>query len=330
MELSARYAYKVNELKSFSAAAKELFISQPALSASISRLEKELGFKIFDRATVPLTLTQEGRIYMESLDEIVESERTMAERIKRISDMNYGKVAIGGASQASYYVLACVCREYKKRFPKIEISLDIGNVGTSTNLSEKIKSHALDLIISYDHSSSIYERTKLFDEQLVVAVRRDMPAVEPYLKYSVSYDELISGDIPEEKKLDDLSMLASLPYLTYPKDANVTKHMRELIGDFCESDCKINNARHGGVHYQFMREGLGALMTTTLIARTNPLGNNNIVFFVPRGERGLRAIYIAKPSDLPATVAAKKFIQLAKEMCDSGEIFRSLAEDNSQ
>ncbi len=324
MELSAKYAYKVNELKSFSAAAKALFISQPALSAAISRLEKELGFKIFDRATVPLALTQEGRIYMESLDEITESERTMVERIKRISDMNYGAVAIGGASLASYYVLACVSREYKKRFPNIEITLDIGNVGTATNLSEKIKKHALDLIISYDHSSNIYERTKLFDEQLVVAVRRDMPEALPFLKYSVSYDELISGEIPEEKKLEDLSMLRELPFLTYPKDANVTKHMKELVGEYNESDCKINNARHGGVHYQFMREGLGALMTTTLIARTNPLGKNDIAFFIPRGERGLRPIYIAKPSDLPATVTAKNFIMLAKEMCESGEIFRSL------
>lgn len=324
MELSAKYAYKVNELKSFSAAAKALFISQPALSAAISRLEKELGFKIFDRATVPLALTQEGRIYMESLDEITESERTMVERIKRISDMNYGVLSIGGASQAAYFLIPIICREYKKRYPNIEVNIDVGNVGSNTNLIEKIRKHALDLVLCYKDLSSIYEKIKLIDEQLIIAVRRDMEGVEPLLKYSVSYDELISGNVPEEKKLDDLSMISSLPFLTFPKDANVTRHMNELIGTYNVSDYKILNARHGGVHYNFMREGFGALMTTTLIARMNPLGKDDLAFFVPKGERGLRPLYIAKPSDLPATVAVRNFIALAKEMCESGEIFHSL------
>ena len=324
MELSAKYAYKVNELKSFSAAAKALFISQPALSAAISRLEKELGFKIFDRTTVPLTLTQEGRIYMESLEEITESEKMMIERVKRISDLNYGALSIGGSSLASYYILPSVCAEYRRRFPQIKINLDVGNVGSPTNLTEKIRNHSIDLVISYEYSSSIYERVKLFDEQLVVAVRADLPEVKPFLKYAVTYDELISDDLSEEKKLEDLSILKSLPYLTFPKDANITRHMNNLIGEYNVSNYKISNVRHGGVHYNFMREGLGALLTTTLIARAHPIGNENIAFFVPRGERGLRAIYIAKPSDFPATVASQNFILLAKEMSDSGEIFRSL------
>ena len=103
---------------------------------------------------------------MESLDQIAESEKIMTERIKRISDMNYGVLSIGGSSQASYYVLPRVCAEYKKRFPQIEVNIDAGNVGSATNLTEKIRKHALDLVISYEYNSSIYERTKLFDEQL--------------------------------------------------------------------------------------------------------------------------------------------------------------------
>jgi hypothetical protein len=100
--------------------------------------------------------------------------------------------------------------------------------------------------------------------------------------------------------------------------------MNELIGAYKVSSYKILNARHGGVHYNFMREGVGALMTTTLIARMNPLGKDDLAFFVPKGERGLRPLYIAKPSDFPATIAAKNFIALAKEMCDNGEIFKTI------
>ena len=85
METVARYAYTIYKKGSFTRAAKELYISQPSLSTAISRLESELGFRIFDRSTIPCSLTAEGRIYIDSLEEILESESNMKKRIKATS-----------------------------------------------------------------------------------------------------------------------------------------------------------------------------------------------------------------------------------------------------
>ena len=49
MELIQKYIYQVYKERSFSSAARSLYISQPALSAAVSRFEKEMGIKIFDR-----------------------------------------------------------------------------------------------------------------------------------------------------------------------------------------------------------------------------------------------------------------------------------------
>ena len=68
METVATYAYQIYKKGSFTKAAKELYISQPSLSAAISRLESDLGFRIFDRSTIPCSLTAEGRVYIESLE----------------------------------------------------------------------------------------------------------------------------------------------------------------------------------------------------------------------------------------------------------------------
>ena len=73
MESVAKYVYEVYKKGSFTRAAKELYISQPSLSTAISRLESDLGFLIFDRSTIPCSLTAEGRIYIDSLEEILES-----------------------------------------------------------------------------------------------------------------------------------------------------------------------------------------------------------------------------------------------------------------
>ena len=58
------YVYQVYKDKSFSKAAANLFISQPSLSANVKRVEKKVGFPIFDRSTKPLSLTECGKEYI--------------------------------------------------------------------------------------------------------------------------------------------------------------------------------------------------------------------------------------------------------------------------
>jgi len=60
-----QYAIKLSEVRNFSQVAEQLNISQPALSKQILSLEQELGVKLFDRNTSPLTLTPAGDIFIE-------------------------------------------------------------------------------------------------------------------------------------------------------------------------------------------------------------------------------------------------------------------------
>ena len=60
MNTTEKYIYQVYTEKSFSNAAKTLFVSQPSLSTAVAHKEKELGFQIFDRSTKPISLTAQG------------------------------------------------------------------------------------------------------------------------------------------------------------------------------------------------------------------------------------------------------------------------------
>ena len=62
METIVKYAYEVYKKGNFTKVAKDLYISQPSLSTAISKLENDLGFRIFDRSTHPCSLTPQGRI----------------------------------------------------------------------------------------------------------------------------------------------------------------------------------------------------------------------------------------------------------------------------
>ena len=69
---TAKYIYAVYRLRSFSLAAQELLISQPALSRAIKRAEASLGAPIFNRKTLPISLTAEGRIYIDTIEQILQ------------------------------------------------------------------------------------------------------------------------------------------------------------------------------------------------------------------------------------------------------------------
>ena len=109
MQQSEKYAYKVCQLRSFSKAAEKLFISQPSLSSTIKKLEKELGFKIFDRSKTPLTLTPEGKIYCEYLEETIKSETEALQRIKTLKEPVTKKLSVGGSNYISHLLMPKVC-----------------------------------------------------------------------------------------------------------------------------------------------------------------------------------------------------------------------------
>ena len=68
--LQLKYFKKVAEVGKISAAAEELFISPPALSAAISRLEKDLGMPLFDRSNNKIALNEQGQIFLQGVNQI--------------------------------------------------------------------------------------------------------------------------------------------------------------------------------------------------------------------------------------------------------------------
>lgn len=86
------YALAVARTRSFSQAAKELFVSQPNISSSITSLEDELGFQIFQRTNQGITITPEGLIFLEHASNIM----TQLEEIPAIIQKEpYRKLSVG-------------------------------------------------------------------------------------------------------------------------------------------------------------------------------------------------------------------------------------------
>ena len=89
---NAKYVYTVYRLKSFSLAAQELFISQPSLSRAVKKAEEVLGAPIFNRKTLPISLTAEGKIYIEALEKMLQIEQNAAKQVNESKHIQFHNI----------------------------------------------------------------------------------------------------------------------------------------------------------------------------------------------------------------------------------------------
>ena len=139
-----KYVYEVYKEKSFSKAAKKLFISQPALSNMVRKAEKEMGAPIFDRSTIPLTVTKEGAYYIRTVEKILFLERNLERYFQDIAGLQGGTLALGGASYFCSFVYPDLIARFQTKYPQVTIDLTEGN---TRELKAGLENESLDLVL---------------------------------------------------------------------------------------------------------------------------------------------------------------------------------------
>lgn len=117
------YFIAVAEEMHFGRAARRLNISQPPLSQQIRQLEEEIGVRLFNRTNRRVEITPAGMIFLEEARRIVTLSKDAVRRAVRAGQGEIGRLAVGFIGSANYSVLPQVVREFRKRFPNVELSL---------------------------------------------------------------------------------------------------------------------------------------------------------------------------------------------------------------
>jgi LysR family hydrogen peroxide-inducible transcriptional activator len=132
------YANEIAKHKSFSKASAALFISQPALSKAITKLEKELGVEIFTRDNVSVALTDAGRIFLEDAKKILDITAQITKKMAELADAKNTTLRIASSQFYIKYFLPKVMPEFNKIYPNINIEISEGVSSiTEKNLLEK-------------------------------------------------------------------------------------------------------------------------------------------------------------------------------------------------
>ncbi|MFU0828425.1 MAG: HTH lysR-type domain-containing protein [Lachnoclostridium sp.] len=130
---------KVAETGNISKAAKDLYISQPAISKAITKLEESLGIHLFIRTSRGVRLTEEGNTLYEYTKSAFDTLNQGEAKIKRINELGIGHIRIGVSTTLCKYILLPHLKDFVSTNPHIKITIQCQSTFQTLDLLERGK-----------------------------------------------------------------------------------------------------------------------------------------------------------------------------------------------
>lgn len=249
MELSQlKYFKTVAEIGKISEAAQALFISAPALSTSIARLEKELGTALFDRTNNRITLNRQGQILLRYVNQVFSTLECAQTELRQSAMLQGQHVSVACVASTQWVDMVTAFSQEYPHFTLLCTGVTrAGLVGSGLSAQHSF------LLASEDDIPEVYtdklDSAFLFEDHPVVMVHKDHPlAKEKAVDLNVLRDETIF-----------------LPLQDYP----LRDHLMQIFAD-CSIPFPAGNAYSHLTTQQMAAQGLGIAFATSHTALANP------------------------------------------------------------
>lgn len=193
------YIYTVYQEGSFTRAAEKLYISQPALSLTIKKVENEIGYPIFERSGKNVSPTPLGARCIKFIEDIIRLKTRLSVEIDDILKLKNGKISIGSTEFVVQRILPDILKNFKAKYPEIEISVVADGSG---ELEMKLENDEVDIII--DNATVFidgYKYIPLLDEQILLAVPRELSLNDEHKSRQLSAERIKAGDFSIDPSL---------------------------------------------------------------------------------------------------------------------------------
>lgn len=161
--------YTVAKRLSFTKAAKELFITQPAVTKHIHETEKQLGIKLFDRNGTKIALTPAGTLLLQHAEKIFALHREMEFEMAALRNTHSGSLHIGASTTIAQYILPPILAQFHKRFSDVSARLFAHN---TERIEQALEKGSIDLGIIEGHGKNLlFKYIPFIKDELVLAVR---------------------------------------------------------------------------------------------------------------------------------------------------------------
>lgn len=302
------YVLEVYKEKSFSKAAKNLYVSQPSLSACIKRIENKVNAPIFDRSTNPISVTEFGMQYIKHAMEIDKIEHNFVNYMNDRLNILTGEIDIGGSSLFSSFILPPMISKFKKLYPHTNIKIHEDNTKSLLNL---LTSGELDVIM--DNTVIISDNISSFfftSEMILLAVPKDLKINEGLSDYALSFDD-IKNDMHTHNDFPEISLdlFKSESFIFLKQENDTGKRGRQLCKKHGFSPKVIFELDQQVTAYNIACTGMGiCFVSDTLIKNLN--AQNDVMYYKLGDSEAKRNIYFYVKNNRYMSNACRRFIDV--------------------
>jgi len=134
--------YTVARHLSFTKAAEQLFMTQPAVTFQIKQLEEQFNTRLFERSHGKIALTSAGQMVMSYAERILGLSEEMETRVADLTGAMGGPLLLGASLTIAEYILPRILGEFKAKHPQVHAHMTVGN---SEMIETRVADHTLDL-----------------------------------------------------------------------------------------------------------------------------------------------------------------------------------------
>jgi len=266
----------VAALGSVTRAAEDLHMVQPAVTAQLRVMERQLGVKLVYRDGRNLALTDAGRSFHRWCKDILSHCNDLSRDLNNVADGASGHATIAASMTAGTYRLSRLLTQYRRQYPNITVTLTIGNVQTAT---EAVRTRACDFAVLLLDSQQALEGLvleHLWDDKLLLVAAPDLAAT-------------VRSASPRR--------IASLPFVTSPRAV-----LRRILEDQQLYFVGVLNRQvimelgHPEAIKEAVRQGIGFTFIEEAAAASDIARGELVVIPTPRMALRL-PIYLARRKD---------------------------------
>ncbi|TYO97798.1 selenium metabolism-associated LysR family transcriptional regulator [Desulfallas thermosapovorans] len=159
---------RVAELQSFTRAARQMFMSQPAVSFQIKALEEDLSITLFQRSERKVTLTEAGRLLYPEAKQMLGHYDKIRAGLDALRGLKSGHLLIGASTIPGEYLLPGIIGSFRSKYPGVRVSLRIAGSGDVVRM---VQERDIDLgVVGAAGQQDNVHFEKWLDDELVLIV----------------------------------------------------------------------------------------------------------------------------------------------------------------
>jgi DNA-binding transcriptional LysR family regulator len=159
--------YTVAKQLSFTKAAEQLFMTQPAVTFQVKQLEEHFNTRLFERSHARIALTPAGRLVLEYAERILALSEEMDTRVSDLTGSMGGPLLLGASTTIAEFMLPHILGEFKAAHPEVQAHMTVANSETIVN---RVADHTIDvgLIESPSYLPTLQNEVCCDDELVVI------------------------------------------------------------------------------------------------------------------------------------------------------------------